>query len=344
MTSSSQQVMPPPAAGSIPDPVSPGVCASPPSATQTAEPAAKAVIPQDQLQKQTRPIYLMPLNEAGKATNFPYKRLVQPTPARVLEYFSPTLATQLAKNPSRMNLEVSYPREHVDALVRWMKNGGGPWNHQGRFSRRLQEVEDMEAFVGLVKEWGIAELAPHAERELEAAKKRAAPLANTKDASASGKKQALPQKQTHLQKQALLGKVAPKARGDSGRKCFGCGSTGYDIGTLIHDYFSNVLPDISYQRVLSGLAPGAEEVVIGKLTVVGILVKDDFGYRSAILSDDLNPKYVRVSPAGERVFEIAGTVEVSEYGLTSSRKKQERPRTGAQKKDPSGESSVPKAQ
>ena len=71
-------------------------------------------------------------------------------------------------------------------------------------------------------------------------------------------------------------------------------------------------------------------------------MKDGYGYRSAILSDDLKPKYVRVSPEGERVFEIVGTVEVSEYGLTSSRKKQERMRTEAQKNQPSAESSVPK--
>ena len=187
----------------------------------------------------------MPLNEAGRTTKFPHKRLAQPIPARVLEYFSPTLATQLAKNPARMNLEVNYPREHVDALSKWMKNGGGPWNHQGRFSRRLQEVEDMEAFVGLVKEWGIAELAPHAERELEAAKKRAPPPATTKESSAGGKKQALPPKPTHLQNQALVqktGKVAPKARGTGGRKCFGCSSTEYDIHTLINDQFFNILP------------------------------------------------------------------------------------------------------
>ena len=211
----------------------------------------------------------MPLNEAGNSPNFRYKRLAQPTPARVLEYFSPTLATQLAKNPSRMNLEVGYPREHVEALAKWMKNGGGPWTYKGRFCRRLQEVADMEAFVGLVKEWGIAELAPHAERELEAAKKRAPPPAITKESSATGKKQALPQKPTGLQNQALVqkaGKVAPKARGTGGRKCFGCGSTEYDIVTLIHVYFSNFLPDILYQRVPSGLAPGVEESVIGKLT------------------------------------------------------------------------------
>ena len=87
-------------------------------------------------------------------------------------------------------------------------------------------------------------------------------------------------------------------------------------------------------------------------------MKDDLGYRSAVLSDDLKPTYVTVSDDGERVFEISGTVEVSEFGLTSSRKKQERLRTGAQrteapkteapkteaqKKLPSGESSVPKA-
>ena len=175
----------------------------------------------------------MPLNEAGNSTNFPYKRLAQPTPARVLEYFSPTLATQLAKNPSRMNLEVGYPREHVDALAKWMKIGGGKWTHQGRFCRRLLEVEDMEAFVGLVKEWKIDELAPHAERELEAAKKRAPP-ASAKESTTSGKKQALPQKPSHLQKQPLLqtpGKPAPKAKGNGGRKCFGCGSTEYDIRT-----------------------------------------------------------------------------------------------------------------
>ena len=204
----------------------------------------------------------MPLNEAGKGTNFPYKSLAQRTPARVLEYFPPTLATQLASNPFRMNLEIDYPREHVDALSKWMKNGGGPWTHRGRFCRQLQEAEDMGAFVGLVNEWEIAELAPHAERELEAAKKRATPPANTKGSSASGMKQGLLQKQTLLQEP---GKPAPRARGTGGRKCFGCGSTGYDMGTLIHDYFSNILPDISYQRVPSGIAPNAEEVVIGKL-------------------------------------------------------------------------------
>lgn len=120
----------------------------------------------------------------------------------------------------------------------------------------------MEAFVGLVKEWGIDELAPHAERQLEAAKRRDAPLANTKESSASGKKQALLQKQTLLQE---AGKPAPRVRGTGGRKCFGCGSTGYDIGTLIHDCFSNILPDISYQRVPNGIARGADEAVIGKL-------------------------------------------------------------------------------
>ena len=35
-------------------------------------------------------------------------------------------------------------------------------DHQGRFCRRLQEVEDMEAFVGLVKDWGTHELVPQA--------------------------------------------------------------------------------------------------------------------------------------------------------------------------------------
>ena len=105
----------------------------------------------------------------------------------------------------------------------------------------------MEAFVGLVKEWGVGELASLAERELEAAKKRAAPVANTKEPGASGKKQALPQKPIHLQKQAFVqkaGKVAPKAGGTGGRKCFGCGNTEYDIRTLIQDYISNILPDI----------------------------------------------------------------------------------------------------
>ena len=146
-----------------------------------------------------------------------------------------------------MNLEVGYPREHVEALAKWMKNGGGAWTHQGRFCRRLQELQDMEAFVGLVKEWGIAELAPQAERELEAAKKRAAPLVVAKESSVTSKKQTLTQKPTHIQKQTLVqrpGKPAPKARGDSGRKCFGCGSTGYDIGALIGNYISNVSPDI----------------------------------------------------------------------------------------------------
>lgn len=204
----------------------------------------------------------MPLNEAGKGTNFPYRRLAEPTPAGVLGYFSDTLAAQLAKNPFKMNLEVDYPREHVDALSKWMKNGGGPWTYQGRFCRRLQEVEDMEALVGLVKEWRIDELAPHAERELEAAKKCATPPANIKESSASGKKQAPLQKQALVQK---AGKAAPKARGNRGRKCFGCGSTEYDIVTPIHDYFSNTLTDISYRCVLNGIAPGAEEAVIGKL-------------------------------------------------------------------------------
>ena len=291
----------------------------------------------------------MPLNEAGKTTNFPYKRLAQPTPARVLEYFSPTLATQLAKNPSRMNLEVDYPREHVEALGKWMKNGGGPWTYQGRFCRRLQEVEDMEAFVGLVKDWRIDELAPRSESELEAAKKRATPPAITKESSASGKKQALLQKQPLLQKP---GKPVPKARGNGGRKCFGCGSTEYDIGTLIHDYFSNILP----RHILSACPQrpcarcggvGHREADCTHFTnfqVVGILVQDELGHRTVISSDELNPKYVRVSPGGERVFEIVGTVEVSEYGLTKSRERQERMKPGGQKNQPSGESSVPKAQ
>ena len=161
-----------------------------------------------------------------------------------------------------MNLEVDYPREHVDAISKWMKNGGGSWTHRGRFCRRLQEVEDMGAFVGLVNEWGIGELAPHAERELEAAKKRATPPANTKESSASGKKPAPLQKLTLLQEPK---KPASRARGTGGRECFGCGSTEYDIGTLIHDYFSNILPDIFYQRVPSGIAPGAEEAAIEKL-------------------------------------------------------------------------------
>ena len=178
----------------------------------------------------------MPLNEAGKGTNFPYRSLAEPTPAGLLGYFSDTLATQLARNPSKNTLEIDYPREHVDTLSKWMKNGGGSWTHQGRLCRRLQEVEDMATFVGLVKEWRIDELAPHAERELEAAKKRAAPPANAKESSANGKKQTLLQKP---------GKAAPKARGNSGRKCFGRGSTEYDIGTLIHEYISNILPDIS---------------------------------------------------------------------------------------------------
>ena len=94
----------------------------------------------------------MPLNEAGKGTNFPYRSLAEPIPAGVLGYFSDTLSNQLAKNSSKMNLEVDYPREHVDALSKWMKNGGRPWTHQGRFCRRLREVEDMGAFLGLVKE------------------------------------------------------------------------------------------------------------------------------------------------------------------------------------------------
>ena len=185
----------------------------------------------------------MPFNEAGKGTNFPYRSLAEPTPAGVLGYFSDTFATHLAKDPFKMNWEVNYPREHVAALSRWMKSGGGPWTHQGRFCRRLQEVEDMGTFVGLVKEWRIDELAPHAKRELEAAKKRAAPSVNTKESSASGKKQAPLQKHMLLQKP---GKAAPKARGNSGRKCFGCGSTEYDIGAIIDDYISNILPDMSY--------------------------------------------------------------------------------------------------
>ena len=73
-------------------------------------------------------------------------------------------------------------------------------------------------------------------------------------------------------------------------------------------------------------------------------MKDGYGYRSAVLSDDLKPTFARVSPDGERVFEISGTVEVSEFGLTSSRKKQERLRTGAQQKQASGGTSVPKSQ
>lgn len=71
-------------------------------------------------------------------------------------------------------------------------------------------------------------------------------------------------------------------------------------------------------------------------------MKDELGYRSAIPSDGLNPKCVGMSPDGERVFELVGTVAVSEYGLTTSRNKQERMKTGGQKKQPSGESSVPK--
>ena len=85
-----------------------------------------------------------------------------------------------------------------------MKTGGRSWTHQGRFCRQLQEVEDVGAFVGMVKEWRIDELAPHAERELEAAKKRAAPPANTKESSANGKKQARLQEEALLQKRALL--------------------------------------------------------------------------------------------------------------------------------------------
>ncbi len=179
----------------------------------------------------------MPLNEAGKGTNFPYRSLAEPTPAGILEYFSDTLAAQLTKNPFKMNLEVNYPREHVDALSKWMKKGGGPWTHQGRFCRQLQEVEDMGAFEGLVKEWKIHELAPHAERELESAKKRPAPPVKAKESSASGKKQAVPQK---------AGMAAQKAGGKSGRKCFACGSTEYGTGPLIRDYISDIIPDISY--------------------------------------------------------------------------------------------------
>ena len=105
----------------------------------------------------------------------------------------------------------------------------------------------MGAFLKLVKEWKIDELAPHAEHQLEAAKKRAPPLAKTKESSAPLQKQALLPKQTPLQKQAPLqksGKPAPKARGNSGRKCFGCGSTEYDIVNLIDSYITNILPDI----------------------------------------------------------------------------------------------------
>ena len=72
------------------------------------------------------------------------------------------------------------------------------------------------------------------------------------------------------------------------------------------------------------------------------MVKDELGHMSAIPSDGLNPQCVGVSPDGERVFEIVGTVAVSEYGLTTSRNKQERMKTGGQKKRPSGESSVPR--
>ena len=71
-------------------------------------------------------------------------------------------------------------------------------------------------------------------------------------------------------------------------------------------------------------------------------MKDELGHRLGIPSDGLNPKCVGVSPDGERVFEIVGTVTVSEYGLTTSRNKQERIKTRGQKKQPSGESSVPK--
>ena len=42
----------------------------------------------------------------------------------------------------------------------------------------------------------------------------------------------------------------------------------------------------------------------------------------------------------ERVFQIVRIVQVSEYGLTRSRNKQERLKTGAQKKERSGESSA----
>ncbi len=71
-------------------------------------------------------------------------------------------------------------------------------------------------------------------------------------------------------------------------------------------------------------------------------MEDEFGYRSAIPSDGLNWNCVEVRPDGERAFRIVGTVEVSEYGLTRSRNKQERLKTGAQKKQRSGESSAPK--
>ena len=179
----------------------------------------------------------MPLNEAGKGTNFPYKSLAEPTPAGVLGYFSDTLATQLAKTPFKMNLEVKYPREHVDALSKWMKKGGGPWTHHGRFCRQLHEVEDMETFVGLVKEWRIDELAPHAERELGIAMERLAVPAKAKEAIAGGKKQGDPQKAV---------KAAPKAGGNSGRKCFGCGSTEYGIGFLFRGSISNTILDISF--------------------------------------------------------------------------------------------------
>ena len=71
-------------------------------------------------------------------------------------------------------------------------------------------------------------------------------------------------------------------------------------------------------------------------------MQDELGHRTVISSDGLNVKYVRVSPGGERVFEVVGTVEVSEYGLNKSRERQDRMKTGAQKKQAGRESPVPK--
>ena len=74
------------------------------------------------------------------------------------------------------------------------------------------------------------------------------------------------------------------------------------------------------------------------IQIVGIFVDDEFGYRSAIPSNGLSSIVVGARPDGERVFQIIGTVEVSEYGLTRSRKKQERLETGVQNRQPSRES------
>ena len=65
-------------------------------------------------------------------------------------------------------------------------------------------------------------------------------------------------------------------------------------------------------------------------------MEDEFGYRSAIPSDGLNWNCLGVRPDAERVFQIVGTVEVSEYGLTRSRNKQKRLKTGGRKEQTSG--------